>query len=133
MIKRLDIRTNKRNELVDITHGIRRLVRESGVKGGICVIFCPHTTAGLTVNENADPSVRIDISEHLSSLVPENKNYKHLEGNADSHIKSVMVGQSLSLIIENGDIVLGTWQGVFFCEFDGPRNRYVLVKILRDQ
>lgn len=133
MIKRLDIRTNKRNELVDITHGIRRLVRESGVKEGICVIFCPHTTAGLTINENADPSVRIDISEHLSLLVPENKNYKHLEGNADSHIKSVIVGQSLSLIIENGDIVLGTWQGVFFCEFDGPRNRYVLVKILRDQ
>ncbi len=130
MIKRLNIRTNKRNELVDITYEIRRLVRESGVREGICVIFCPHTTAGLTINENADPSVRVDISEHLSSLVPENKNYKHLEGNADSHIKSVIVGQSLSLIIENGDIILGTWQGIFFCEFDGPRSRYVLVKII---
>ncbi len=106
------------------------MVRESGVKEGICVLFCPHTTAGLTINENADPSVRLDISDHLSDLVPERKSYKHLEGNADSHIKSVLVGQSLSLIIENGDIVLGTWQGVFFCEFDGPRNRKILVKIL---
>jgi secondary thiamine-phosphate synthase enzyme len=129
-MKTISIRTNKRNELVDITDEVRRLVRESGVKEGICVLFCPHTTAGLTINENADPSVRLDISDHLSELVPERKRYKHLEGNADSHIKSVLVGQSLSLIIENGDIVLGTWQGVFFCEFDGPRNRKVLVKIL---
>jgi secondary thiamine-phosphate synthase enzyme len=129
-MKTISIRTNKRNELVDITDEVRRLVRESGVKEGICVLFCPHTTAGLTINENADPSVRLDISDHLSDLVPERKRYKHLEGNADSHIKSVLVGQSLSLIIENGDIVLGTWQGVFFCEFDGPRNRKVLVKIL---
>jgi secondary thiamine-phosphate synthase enzyme len=129
-MKTISIRTNKRNELVDITDEVRRLVRESGVKEGICVLFCPHTTAGLTINENADPSVRLDISDHLSDLVPERKIYKHLEGNADSHIKSVLVGQSLSLIIENGDIVLGTWQGVFFCEFDGPRNRKILVKIL---
>jgi len=129
-MKTISIRTSKRNDLVDITDEVRRLVRESGVKEGICVLFCPHTTAGLTINENADPSVRLDISDHLSELVPERKIYKHLEGNADSHIKSVLVGQSLSLIIENGDIVLGTWQGVFFCEFDGPRNRKILVKIL---
>jgi len=129
-MKTISIRTSKRNELLDITDEVRRLVRESGVKEGICVLFCPHTTAGLTINENADPSVRLDISDHLSDLVPERKIYKHLEGNADSHIKSVLVGQSLSLIIENGDIVLGTWQGVFFCEFDGPRNRKILVKIL---
>ncbi len=129
-MKTISIRTSKRNELVDITNEVRRLVRESGVKEGICVLFCPHTTAGLTINENADPSVRLDISDHLSDLVPERKGYKHLEGNADSHIKSVLVGQSLSLIIENGDIVLGTWQGIFFCEFDGPRNRKILVKIL---
>jgi secondary thiamine-phosphate synthase enzyme len=129
-MKTISIRTSKRNDLVDITDEVRRLVRESGVKEGICVLFCPHTTAGLTINENADPSVRLDISDHLSDLVPERKIYKHLEGNADSHIKSVLVGQSLSLIIENGDIVLGTWQGVFFCEFDGPRNRKILVKIL---
>jgi secondary thiamine-phosphate synthase enzyme len=129
-MKVISIRTNKRNEMIDITEEVRRLVRESGVKEGICVLFCPHTTAGLTINENADPSVRLDISDHLSDLVPERKIYKHLEGNADSHIKSVLVGQSISLIIENGDIVLGTWQGVFFCEFDGPRNRKILVKIL---
>ncbi len=129
-MKTLNIRTNKRNELVDITYEVRKVVKESGVKEGICVLYCPHTTAGLTINENADPSVRVDISEHLSELVPENKAYKHLEGNADSHIKSVLVGQSLTLIINNGDIVLGTWQGVFFCEFDGPRSRKVYIQIV---
>jgi len=130
-MKIIRLRTGRRNELVDITDEIRRLVKESGVREGICVLFCPHTTAGLTINENADPSVKLDISQHLSELVPERKDYKHLEGNADSHIKSVLVGQSLSLIIENGDIVLGTWQGIFFCEFDGPRNREIFVKIVK--
>ncbi len=129
-MKTVFVKTSKRSELVDITDEIRKLVKESGVKEGICILFCPHTTAGLTINENADPSVRLDISEHLSELVPERKRYKHLEGNADSHIKSVLVGQSLSLIIENGDIVLGNWQGIFLCEFDGPRNRRVFVKIM---
>ncbi|MEO0138774.1 MAG: secondary thiamine-phosphate synthase enzyme YjbQ [candidate division WOR-3 bacterium] len=129
-MKTLNIRTNKRNELVDITYEVRRVVKESGVKEGICVLYCPHTTAALTINENADPSVGVDISQHLSELVPENKVYKHLEGNADSHIKSVLVGQSLTLIINNGDIVLGTWQGVFFCEFDGPRSRKVYIEII---
>ncbi len=129
-MKTVFVRTGKRSELVDITDEIKKLVKESGVKKGICILFCPHTTAGLTINENADPSVRLDISEHLSELVPERKRYKHIEGNADSHIKSVLVGQSLSLIIENGDIVLGNWQGIFLCEFDGPRNRKVFVKIM---
>ena len=129
-MKTISVKTSRRNELVDITEEVRKLVKESGVREGICVLFCPHTTAGLTINENADPSVKLDISDHLSEMVPERKAYKHLEGNADSHIKSVLVGQSLSLIIHEGDIVLGTWQGIFFCEFDGPRNRKVLVKIV---
>ena len=130
MLKVLNIRTSRRNEIIDITDEVRRVVRESNVKSGICVLYCPHTTAALTVNENADPSVRLDISEHLSEMVPHTKPYRHLEGNADSHIKSVLVGPSLTLIVENGDIVLGTWQGVFFCEFDGPRNRKLYVKVV---
>ena len=105
-------------------------MEESGVQEGICVVFAPHTTAGLTVNEAADPSVARDVSGTLSSLVPHRGSYEHLEGNADSHIKSVVVGQSLSLIVSGGRLVLGTWQGVFFCEFDGPRERRVLVKVV---
>ncbi|NPA80943.1 MAG: YjbQ family protein [Thermotogae bacterium] len=130
MLREITLRTSRRSELVDITEAVRAVVRRSGIKSGICVLYCPHTTAALTVNENADPSVRVDINDHLSDLVPPSKNYRHLEGNADSHIKSVLVGPSLTLIVEDGDIVLGTWQGVFFCEFDGPRNRRVLVKLM---
>jgi len=130
MLKILNVRTSRRNELVDITDAVRSVVRESGIKSGICVLYCPHTTAALTVNENADPSVRVDINEHLSELVPHGKRYHHLEGNADSHIKSVLVGPSLTLIVEDGDVILGTWQGIFFCEFDGPRSRKVYVKIV---
>ncbi len=130
MLKTINVRTSKRNELLDITSEVRRIVRESGVKSGICVLYCPHTTAALTVNENADPSVRLDINEHLSELVPADRHYRHLEGNADSHIKSVLVGPSITLIVEDGDIVLGTWQGIFFCEFDGPRSRRVYVKVM---
>ncbi len=130
MLKVINVRTNRRNELLDITDAVRRVVRESGIKSGICVLYCPHTTAALTVNENADPSVKVDINEHLSELVPAGKRYHHLEGNADSHIKSVLVGPSLTLIVEDGDVILGTWQGIFFCEFDGPRSRKVYVKVM---
>lgn len=130
MLKVLNLRTSRRNELIDITEEVRKVVRESGINSGICVLYCPHTTAALTVNENADPSVRVDINDHLSELVPAGKSYRHLEGNADSHIKSVLVGPSLTLIVEGGDVVLGTWQGIFFCEFDGPRSRKVFVKVM---
>ncbi len=132
-MKTINIKTSRRVEMVDITPDVESVVRDSGVEDGICVLFCPHTTAGLTINENADPSVAVDISEHLSEIVPHNKNYKHLEGNADSHIKSVIVGQTLTLIIHKGKPVLGTWQGIFFCEFDGPRSRKVFVKIVSSQ
>ena len=126
----LTIRTNARNQLIDVTRQVRDVVRKSGIKEGICVLFVPHTTAGITVNENADPSVREDISDTLVRLVPPNYTYKHLEGNADSHVKSVIVGPSLTLLVSNGDIVFGTWQGIFFCEFDGPRTRKLMVRVI---
>ena len=130
MYHTLQISTSKRVEMIDITSQVRRLLKESGVKSGILVAYVPHTTAGITINENADPSVARDIENTLSRLVPAGKGYLHLEGNADSHIKATTVGSSINVIIENGELVLGTWQGIFFCEFDGPRNRKVYVKII---
>ena len=130
MIFELNVRSSKRIEMIDITSRVRDVVRKSGVKEGICVLYVPHTTAAVTINENADPSVRVDIENTLSKLVPYGAGYSHLEGNADAHIKSTMVGPSETLLIRNGDILLGTWQGIFFCEFDGPRSRRVYVKIV---
>ena len=130
MYHTLQISTSKRVEMIDITSQVRRLLKESGVKSGILVAYVPHTTAGITINENADPSVARDIENTLSTLVPAGKGYLHLEGNADSHIKATIVGSSINVIIENGELVLGTWQGIFFCEFDGPRNRKVYIKII---
>ena len=127
----LEISTTKRSEFIDITAKIEKIIRGENIKDGICVIFCPHTTAGLTINENADPSVKQDIINHLEELIPEGKDYSHLEGNADSHIKSSLLGSSLNIIIRNGNLVLGTWQGIYFCEFDGPRRRSVYIKIIK--
>ena len=127
-----EIHTHKRNEMIDITHGIREYVRKQNVKSGILVLYVPHTTAAITINEHADPSVRADITEFLSKLIPKSPEFKHLEGNSDAHIKSTIVSPSISLIIENGDIVLGTWQGIFFCEFDGPRHRKLFAKIIKE-
>lgn len=132
-MENLEIHTSRRVEFVDITHKIEEMVRNQGIKKGICIIFCPHTTAGITINENADPSVREDIINHLGTLAPKNKNYTHLEGNADAHIKASIVGNSLTLIIEDGRIVLGTWQGIYFCEFDGPRKRKIFIKTVKEE
>ena len=129
MIKSIKVRSRKRTEFIDITQEIRKIVSESGVSEGMCWLFVPHTTAGITINENADPSVVADIQEQLSKLIPYHSKYKHLEGNADAHIKSTITGINTHCIIENGNIILGTWQGIFFCEYDGPRERTVLVKI----
>jgi secondary thiamine-phosphate synthase enzyme len=126
------INTSKRTEFVDITPRIEKFVKDSKIKDGLCVVFCPHTTAGLTINENADPSVRKDIINHLEELVPEDKGYSHSEGNSDSHIKSSLLGSSLNIIIENNSLALGTWQGIYFCEFDGPRQRNVYIKIIKN-
>ncbi len=124
------IKTSKREEVIDITHIVERHIRSSGVKDGICVLFVPHTTCGITINENADPSVKTDFINYLRKAVPQQGNYLHSEGNSDSHIKSILVGPSLTLLIWDGQLVLGTWQGIYFCEFDGPRSRKLLVSIL---
>lgn len=132
-MEKISIKTTKRIDLVDITDEVRDIVSKSKVKEGVCFLFCPHTTAGLTINENADPSVRRDIIDTLSKLAPENVGYSHNEGNADSHVKSSLLGQSLTIFVENGRLALGTWQGVYFCEGDGPRMREVWVKVTSNQ
>jgi len=131
MLKSISLKTHKRVEAIDITDEISKLVKESGVERGICIVFVPHTTASITINENADPSVMRDILSTLSELIPYNKTYTHLEGNADAHIKSSIIGSSREIIIESGKLLLGTWQGVFFLEFDGPRTRKVFVKVIK--
>ncbi len=130
VIKKLKVSTGKTQEMLDITSMIRQIVKESGTSSGICVIYVPHTTAGVTINENADPDVRKDIVGTLDEKIPEEGNYLHSEGNAHAHIKSSLVGASTTVLIESGRVVLGTWQGIFLCEFDGPRTRTVLVKVM---
>ncbi|MGE5586621.1 MAG: secondary thiamine-phosphate synthase enzyme YjbQ [Clostridia bacterium] len=125
----IGIRTKAQDELVDITSDVRRLVRESGVQRGACLVYVPHTTAGVTVNEGADPDVARDILEALTRMVPRHAAYHHMEGNAASHIRASLVGSSVTIPVEGGDLALGTWQGVFFCEFDGPRSRKVYVRV----
>ena len=125
----ISIKSSKRNELIDVTAQIEKIVKESGAKEGICFVFCPHTTAAVTINENADPSVKEDLLAGLSRLVPEHGNYSHSEGNSDAHIKSSLIGASVLLPVKNGSLVLGAWQGIFFCEFDGPRSRKLMVLV----
>lgn len=126
----LELATTKRNEFIDITVRVEKTVQKQKVDKGVVIIFCPHTTAGLTINENADQCVQNDISSYLAKLIPKSEDYSHLEGNSDSHIKASIFGSSLKVIIEGGRLVLGTWQGIYFCEFDGPRNRKVYIKTL---
>ncbi|VAX33881.1 UPF0047 protein Bsu YugU [hydrothermal vent metagenome] len=130
MIKHVNVKTGARVELIDITSEIERLVEEAGVQEGVCYLHVPHTTAGITVNEGADPSVRRDIIHTLQKIVPRDAGYAHLEGNSDAHIKSSLVGTSTFILIEQGRLQLGTWQSIFFCEFDGPRHRRVAVRIM---
>ena len=126
------VKTGARTEIKDITAEINRLVQRAGVESGLCCLYVPHTTAGILVNESADPDVAVDIGNALDRLVPRDAGYHHYEGNADSHVKSSLVGVSEMIPIEGGRLALGRWQGVFFCEFDGPRQRQVKVKILPD-
>ena len=125
----LSIKTTKKTEMIDITSMITNAVKSSGIKEGLCMLFVPHTTAAITVNESADPSVKSDILMILNRIVPWEADYRHLEGNSPAHIKSTLVGVSEQLAIEKGGLVLGTWQGIFFCEFDGPRTRKIILKI----
>ena len=126
----LSVKTSTKTELIDITSKIAKWVKESGVSEGLCMLYVPHTTAAVTINESADPSVRGDIVMVLNQIIPWEANYKHLEGNSPAHVKSTLVGASELVAIENGSLVLGTWQGLFFCEFDGPRTRKIHVRIL---
>lgn len=127
----IDIRTDRRSQLVDITRQVEEAIMESGIRDGIALVYSPHTTAGITINENADPSVISDISNKLRKLIDENDpDYRHMEGNSDSHIKTSLVGSSEMVIIEDGRLVLGRWQGIFLAEFDGPRSRRVYVKVI---
>ena len=129
----IDVKTRSRSEMVDITSLVRKELSTLGIKDGICIVYVPHTTAGITINEGADPSVCSDILNKLKELVPKNAGYSHMEGNSDSHIKASLMGSSVSVIFEDGSLVLGTWQKIFFCEFDGPRSRRVYLQIYRYQ
>lgn len=126
----LNLATSGKEEFLNITGKIQALVRNSGIRSGLAVIFCPHTTCALTINEQADPDVRADILLALKKIVPENLPYAHGEGNSPAHIKSSLLGSSLTVMVEKGELCLGTWQGIFLCEFDGPRNRKVWVRLL---
>lgn len=128
----LTVKTARREDLVAITAQLQDLVAVNGWQSGMLFLHCPHTTAGLTVNENADPDVVRDVLATLARLVPKDGDYRHSEGNSDAHVKASCMGPGLSLIVEGGRIRLGTWQGVFFCEFDGPRDRRVMVKVMKD-
>jgi len=129
----LKVKTKAKTELIDITSEIQNLVRSSSIKEGFCMLCVPHTTAAVTINESADPSVKSDILMILNKIIPWEAEYRHLEGNSPAHIKSTIVGASELIAIENEKLVLGTWQGIFFCEFDGPRNRKVNVHLYREK
>ena len=126
-MEKINIKTTNRSDLIDITDKVQSMVSQNKIKDGVCFMFCPHTTAGLTINENADPSVRKDILKELNKIIPFDDNYAHSEGNAAAHIKASLVGASINVIISGGALALGTWQGIYFCEFDGPRQREIWV------
>ncbi|MFP4476327.1 MAG: secondary thiamine-phosphate synthase enzyme YjbQ [Desulfatibacillaceae bacterium] len=126
----VNVKTQSKTELVDITRLISDAVSKNGMTDGICMVYVPHTTAAVTINEGADPAVREDIINALDEIVPRDMGYKHAEGNSPAHVKATIVGASELVAVENGRLVLGTWQSIFFCEFDGPRSRKVHVRIL---
>ena len=129
-MKQMSVRTNSRFEMIDITRAVASVVREENVENGICYVFVPHTTSAVTINENADPDVPRDIIMELDKVIPLHDNYRHMEGNSAAHIKASLVGPSETVFVENGNLLLGTWQSLFFCEFDGPRTRKYMVKVI---
>lgn len=128
-MKTISVNTRAKCALIDITGEVEKAVAESGVREGLAVVFIPHTTAGVTINENADPDVKRDILSHLEKMVPESGDYAHSEGNSPGHVKASMMGFSVTIIVSGGHLVLGTWQAVYFCEFDGPRNRKAHIEV----
>lgn len=134
MIHSFTIQSRQRDEMLEITDRIERLIRDSGIRQGLAVVYCPHTTAGITINENADPDVKHDVLLRLDEVYPWNHSgYRHIEGNTASHLKAMTVGSSQTVIIDQGKLLLGRWQGIYFCEFDGPRSRTCYVKLMPDQ
>lgn len=127
LMKELHISSNQRNQMIDITTNIQHVIKEEKINDGFVILYIPHTTAGITINEGADPSVQQDIIETLQKLIPAHTNYKHMEGNSDAHIKASLLGSSVTVIVTKGTLILGTWQRIFFYEGDGPRNRTVYV------
>ena len=132
MLTKLSVNTTKHTQMLNITDMIQRCVEDSGVRSGVCTVFIPHTTAAVTINENADPDVVRDFTMEIDKLVPWEDGYRHMEGNSAAHLKASMIGFSEQIIIEDGRLVLGTWQGIYFCEYDGPRRRNVYVKLMGD-
>jgi len=131
MFEVLELSTLKKTDLIDITGDVSAAVSRARVESGLCYIHIPHSTAGITLNENADPTVRFDIDAKLNRMVPRGEGYTHPEGNSDSHVKSSLIGTTLTLIVEKGSLVMGTWQGIYFCEFDGPRDRMIYIKTIK--
>ncbi len=128
MFLTISINTKNRSEMIEITARVEEELRRSGLKDGVCFLFVPHTTAGITINEHADPSVEADIQAMFNKLVPWEASYRHLEGNSAAHVKSSLIGNSVIVLVESGHLELGTWQGIFFCEFDGPRSRKLYIR-----
>jgi len=131
-MQQLTVQTHSQTEMIDITGQVQAAITAAGFQNGLCMLYVPHTTAGITINESADPSVRRDILMVLNQMVPWKADYKHMEGNSPAHVKSSLMGPSQLVAVENGRMVLGTWQGIFFCEFDGPRTRKLLIKFIVD-
>ena len=131
MVKFIQIQSLKHSEFINITDNIQRFLDDEDICEGLCYLYVPHTTAAVTINEGADPSVKDDIVNSLENLIPHVDNYQHLEGNSDAHIKATLVGSSEMIIIENGRLLLGTWQSIYFCEFDGPRERKIAIKLVK--
>jgi secondary thiamine-phosphate synthase enzyme len=129
-LKAITLRTRQRSEFIDITSEVARAVKESGVGDGVAVVYVPHTTAGVTINENADPDVVADVLDVLERLVPAGAGYRHREGNADSHVKASLMGSSVTVPVAGGALALGTWQGIYFTEFDGPRSRRTVIEVI---
>ena len=130
MLEEITIKTNTQTQILDITAQVQKVLDKSGIAEGLCCVFVPHTTAGVTINENADPSVKQDIVMELNKVIPFDDNYSHLEGNSAAHIKASIIGSSVNIPVKNNNLLLGTWQGICFCEFDGPRQRHFYVKII---
>jgi secondary thiamine-phosphate synthase enzyme len=132
VMETLLVKTDRRTQLVDVTERVQRAVAQSGVPSGVCIVYVPHTTAAVLINEHADPDVATDVEATLDRLIPRSGAYRHREGNSDSHVKTALLGTSQVVFIESGKLALGRWQGIFFCEFDGPRERKLQVKVVGD-